>query len=235
MPLNDQKCRAERMTGSIAVCRKRLGGFQTKRGVFCFTYCFPRCSGTSTQIPEVEEENSREGGSTSSSPEEELTRRLENTMRRIFWDRFTQSLLPPPPPRPNQSPSGGSEGGVGRKGEGEMKGEIGGEELRVGSQVHARYGSDRGSYYSATVISVTRERSGGGSGGDGGDGDREGVFVDVRYNEDGVVERGVSAVRRLKKRRDPPDFGPLLSLLREVGDKRFWNLGTRFWTNVCFF
>lgn len=42
------------------------------------------------------------------------------------------------------------------------------------------------------------------------------MFVDVRYNDDGVVERGVSVARRLKKRGDPPDFGSLLSLLREV-------------------
>ncbi|CAM9389717.1 unnamed protein product, partial [Ectocarpus sp. 13 AM-2016] len=45
-----------------------------------------------------------------------------------------------------------------------------------------------------------------------------GVFVDVRYDEDGMVERGVP-VSRLKKRDDPPDFGPLLALLGEVREE----------------
>lgn len=132
-------------------------------------------------------------------------------MRRIFWDRFTQSLLPPPDPSGTAtaadatSTSGGGSaagagGGGGDGGGAETEGvaEVPGlPSLRVGSKVHSRYGSERGSYYVATVLAVTKG------------------FVDVRYDEDGMVERGVP-VSRLKKKNDPPDFEPLLALLGEV-------------------
>lgn len=120
------------------------------------------------------------------SPDEELKRRFKDVMRRIFWDRFTQSLLPPP----QSSNDGGTSSGP----------------IKEGAKVHARYGSDRGSYYNATVLSV----AGSGFGEEG-----EGVLLDVRYDEDGVVEKGIP-LSRLRKGNDPPDFGPLLALLGEV-------------------
>lgn len=188
-------------------------------------------------------------------------------MRRIFWDRFTQSLLPPPDT--DTSPAtvnAGSSSAVVAEGSGvEEKAdavpEVGVEvpglpPLRAGCKVHARYGSERGSYYVATVLAVvvnnnksegassshsqgvgagfgasegvvgggtvaaaaTNERAGAGAGaGDGGHGNT--VFVDVRYDEDGTVEKAVP-VSRLKKRDEPPDFGPLLALLGEVRHMR---------------
>lgn len=120
------------------------------------------------------------------SPDEELKRRFKDVMRRIFWDRFTQSLLPPP----QSSNDGGTSSGP----------------VKEGAKVHARYGSDRGSYYTATVLSV----AGSGVGEEG-----EGVLLDVRYDEDGVVEKRIP-LSRLRKGDDPPDFGPLLALLGEV-------------------
>ena len=142
-------------------------------------------------------------------------------MRRIFWDRFAQSLLPPPPSQPRSTGKSTSVDGV-------DQGQEEHDAPREGSRVHARFGSDRGSYYSATVLSVTRraqrpERSGDGSptgqGGRGSGGagtDAEGVFVDVRFDEDGIVERGVP-ISRIKTGGYAPDFDPLLSLLEEVG------------------
>lgn len=159
------------------------------------------------QIPGDEDDGS------AVSQEEELTRRFKDVMRRIFWDRFTQSLMPPPPNVTAEDEAGGI------------------ETLREGSKVHARYGSERGSFYAATVLSVTKGNQGsGGRGGamaKGSAQDRaeagaggvaisdEGVVVDVRYDEDGIVERGIPA-SRLKKSGDSPDFGPLLALLGEV-------------------
>lgn len=143
-------------------------------------------------------------------------------MRRIFWDRFTQSLLPPPKIGFDTDTGGGR------------------ELLVEGSKVHARYGSERGSYYAATVLGISTEDKGtankaGGSAENGlarkessstneeistiksvgSDSETGGVFVDVKYDEDGTVERGIP-VSRLKKSGDPPDFGPLVSLLGEV-------------------
>ncbi|CAN0427758.1 unnamed protein product, partial [Ectocarpus fasciculatus] len=90
------------------------------------------------------------------------------------------------------------------------------------SKVHVRYGSERGSYYAATVVAVSSSSDAASGVGDGqlggGGGGGGSVFVDVRYDEDGMVERGVP-VSRLKKRDDPPDFGPLLALLGEVREE----------------
>ena len=182
------------------------------------------------QIPGNEEEDN---GGTASSPEEELARRFKDVMRRIFWDRFTQSLMPPPDPSiatasagatsPSDSSAaagtaavtaaaGGSSDGDGGVDEKEVAVDVPGlPSLRVGSKVHSRYGSERGSYYVATVLAVVKKTAAAG-GEEGGGG---GVFVDVRYDEDGMVERAVP-VSRLKKKNDPPDFGPLLALLGEV-------------------
>ena len=200
-----------------------------------------------------------------SSPEEELTRRFKDVMRRIFWDRFTQSLLPPPSPVPNSGSiggggsnsksgsssnnndsnnSGGSNGDNNNNnnnnnssiGGGSAAGVTeegfvmhGGVPLKVGTKVHARYASERGSYYAATVLAViTGQQAGVGVGAGGGKGGgtegvvgggQGGVFVDVRYDEDGIVERGIP-VSRLRKGGDPPDFGPLLSLLGEVRGRK---------------
>eukprot|EP00903_Cladosiphon_okamuranus_P008385 g8062.t1 len=216
------------------------------------------------QIPGNEEDD---GANFASSPEEELARRFKDVMRRIFWDRFTQSLLPPPDTT-DTSMTGSSStssaevaGGSGDALE-EKEGDAGVEvevlglpRLRVGSKVHARYGSERGSYYVATVLAVVvkhnnnndssekasqsrspSQGSGSGSGvlngaaGAAADGVGEGVgaaakgwggcgvFVDIRYDEDGMVERDVP-VSRLKKRDDPLDFGPLLALLGEVREE----------------
>lgn len=150
-------------------------------------------------------------------------------MRRIFWDRFTQSLLPPPgpttPPAATSVTGSSKSSDVTSSGGGSGSGGGGGDvsddqaeipvveipglpPLRVGSKVHARYGSERGSYYAATVVAVGGANSAAGGAG-------AGVCVDVRYDEDGMVERGVPA-SRLKKSDDPPDFGPLLALLGEV-------------------
>lgn len=134
------------------------------------------------QIPDDDAEESK----SVVPPEEELKSRFKDVMRRIFWDRFTQSLLPPP----QNSGDGGATGGL----------------VKAGAKVHARYGSDRGSYYAATVLSVADS---------GVSTDGEGVLLDVRYDEDGIVERGIP-LSRLRKSDDPPDFGPLLALLGEV-------------------
>lgn len=182
----------------------------------CCVLCVRAARVYVVQIPGADDDD--DSRKSAMSPEEELSRRLKDVMRRIFWDRFTKSLLPPPPPLPDPSVAGvASDGGDARKGA-----------LREGSRVHARFGSDRGSYYAATVLSVTRraddsgaperDHSRGGSGvaGEGGvDNESTGVFVDIRYDEDGMVERGIPA-SRLKKSDDPPDFGPLLTLLAEV-------------------
>lgn len=225
------------------------------------------------------------------SPEQELTRRFKDVMRRIFWDRFTQSLLPSPTSKTDAA------GNNGNRSNNDGQGESGVSTPREGSKVHVRYGSDKGSYYAATILAVTpttpgsastslesNQRSGGsaspttvarddstsatithhtasstqsagtvlradpadarprapgdalntapGDSGDsrskgkmnaeGGGGVRnsegstpEGVVVDVRYDGDNVVERGVP-ISRLKKSGEAPDFGPLLSLLGEV-------------------
>ncbi|CAN0342137.1 unnamed protein product, partial [Ectocarpus fasciculatus] len=185
------------------------------------------------QIPAIEEDDPRNStaSSSSSSPEEELARRFKDVMRRIFWDRFTQSLLPPPDPTPPAAaaassadvPAGAASNtatAVGGEGGAETVVHVTGlPPLRAGSKVHVRYGSERGSYYAATVVAVSSSSdaaSGVGDGQVGGGGG--GVFVDVRYDEDGMVERGVP-VSRLKKRDDPPDFGPLLALLGEVREE----------------
>lgn len=83
-----------------------------------------------------------------------------------------------------------------------------------GSKVQARYGSERGSFYAATVVKVILQREQDISA--GGNDDGEVVAVDLKYDSDGVVERAVP-VSRLRTSEDPPDFGPLLSLLAEVG------------------
>lgn len=216
--------------------------------------CFPFLA----QIPGNEEED---GAGPASSPEEELAKRFKDVMRRIFWDRFTQSLLPPPDTSSAIDKTAAGTGDAGSSGAvvaggsncAEQKADVMAEvpglpTLRVGSKVHARYGSERGSYYVATVLAVVVKNEAknekdeqasqqsqsqpqsrgsgpesgalsgaaaaagaGAAAGEGGDG----VLVDVRYDEDGMVERGVP-VSRLKKRDDPPDFGPLLSLLGEV-------------------
>lgn len=79
--------------------------------------------------------------------------------------------------------------------------------------MQARYGSDRGSFYAATVVKVILQ-----SDQDvvaSGNGDGQVVAVDLKYDSDGVVERAVP-VSRLRTSGDPPDFGPLLALLAEV-------------------
>ncbi|CAN0217260.1 unnamed protein product, partial [Ectocarpus sp. 12 AP-2014] len=188
------------------------------------------------QIPAIEQDDPRKStasSSSSSSPEEELARRFKDVMRRIFWDRFTQSLLPPPDPTlaaaaaaassadaPAGAASNTPTAAVGEGGETEAVVHVMGlPPLRAGSKVHARYGSERGSYYAATVVAVGSSSDaacGVGDGQVGGEGG--GVSVDVRYDEDGMVERGVP-VSRLKRRDDPPDFGPLLALLGEVREE----------------
>ncbi len=199
------------------------------RSIFPSTTCCS--SSTFPQIPGNEEE---ENGGASSSPEEELARRFKDVMRRIFWDRFTQSLLPPPDPNStaaaaaadatNTSGGGGAAAAGGGSGDGggaktEDVAEVPGlPSLRVGSKVHSRYGSEQGSYYVATVLAVEKAK-GKGTASTAGGGEDGGVFVDVRYDEDGMVERGVP-VSRLKKKNDPPDFEPLLALLGEVGGSR---------------
>ncbi|CAN0158629.1 unnamed protein product [Pylaiella littoralis] len=197
------------------------------------------------QIPSNDEDDPR-NPATASSPEEDLARRFKDVMRRIFWDRFTQSLLPPPDPTATAATAADTPGAA-TAAAGAVAGGGGGDEaavvevpglpsLRVGSKVHARYGSERGSYYAGTVLAVaapankkeaaaagaaagaaTGAAAGaaeiGGESGQLGEGDE--VLVDVRFDEDGMVERGVP-VSRLKKRDDPPDFGPLLALLGEA-------------------
>ncbi|CAM9380192.1 unnamed protein product, partial [Ectocarpus sp. 8 AP-2014] len=188
------------------------------------------------QIPAIEEDDPRNStaSSSSSSPEEELARRFKDVMRRIFWDRFTQSLLPPPDPIPATATAASSADAPVGAASSTATAAAGGEEgaeavvhvtglppLRAGSKVHTRYGSERGSYYAATVVAVSSSpdaASGVGDGQVGGGGGGGGVSVDVRYDEDGMVERGVP-VSRLKKRDDPPDFGPLLALLGEVREE----------------
>eukprot|EP00752_Nemacystus_decipiens_P012115 g10740.t1 len=199
------------------------------------------------QIPGNEGDD---GASPASSPEEELARRFKDVMRRIFWDRFTQSLLPPPDTEiasKMATNNGVQVEDVSDVAAGAEVGVPGLPRLRVGSKVHARYGSERGSYYVATVLAVVAKdnegigncneqdsqspareagsavpngatRTAGHGGGGGAGGGSSGVFVDIRYDEDGTVERGVP-VSRLKKRDDPPDFGPLLSLLGEVREE----------------
>ncbi|CAN0477848.1 unnamed protein product, partial [Laminaria digitata] len=168
-----------------------------------------------------------------SSPEVELSRRFKDFMRRIFWDRFTQSLLPPPSPTPTPTPTPHS-GSSGSSGSGSSAAGVAGKDvtdqgfmmsggvcLRVGTKVHARYGSERGSYYAATVLAVGTGRGSGveaGAGEGGVAAGGGGVLVDVKYDEDGIVERGIP-VSRLRKAGDPPDFGPLLSLLGEVREE----------------
>ncbi|CAM9389791.1 unnamed protein product, partial [Ectocarpus sp. 13 AM-2016] len=122
------------------------------------------------QIPAIEEDDPRNStaSSSSSSPEEELARRFKDVMRRIFWDRFTQSLLPPPDPTAAaaataassaDAPAGAASNtataaaGVGGAAEAVVN-VTGLPPLRAGSKVHARYGSERGSYYAATVVAV---------------------------------------------------------------------------------
>ncbi|CAN0056063.1 unnamed protein product, partial [Scytosiphon promiscuus] len=128
------------------------------------------------QIP-ANEENDPHNAAGAASPEEELARRFKDVMRRIFWDRFTQSLLPPPSPT---TPAAGSSSGsdvmpsdagadAGEKASAVV--EIPGlPPLTAGSKVHARYGSERGSYYAATVVAVGNSTPKSDGGGDGEDG-----------------------------------------------------------------
>lgn len=162
----------------------------------------------------------RQGYSSSSaSLEEELTSRFKDTMRRLFWDRLTQSLLPPP----DLNASG-------------AVGDVNHGEIREGSKVQARYRSQHGMFFAATVLSVqispsnsdgdnqseavleeeSRERIVADDSGRWG-GSGAVMAVDVRYDEDGVIERGIP-VSRLRTANDPADFAPLLSLLGEVSN-----------------
>lgn len=151
-----------------------------------------------SQIPANEENDPRNAAGASSSPEEELARRFKDVMRRIFWDRFTQSLLPPPGPttpaataasgRISSSSSGSDVASAsGSSGQAEAVVTIPRlPPLRVGSKVHARYGSERGSYYAATVVGVgssSKNAAGGGGG-------RAATAGGGRLNAGGASERG---------------------------------------------
>lgn len=158
------------------------------------------------------------------SPEEELTKRFKDVMRRIFWDRLTQSLLPPPA-HPSPPAGGITPPETGRSSSPHPRAKIkqnARQELSEGSKIQARCQSERGSFCAATITKVRRRDdlddvgSGGEGRGEGGGGEGgEVVSVDVRYDQDGIVERGVP-VSRVRRSDDAPDFGPLLSLLGEV-------------------
>lgn len=155
------------------------------------------------------------------SPEAELTKRFKDVMRRIFWDRLTQSLLPPPPPPPAAPPGAEPQGNNPGQNPAERMRQQEAGAVQEGSKVQAHYRSERGSFYTAMVLKVITQAAAAaaaeGGDGDGGGGGTGGVIVavDLRYDDDGTVERGVP-MSRLRISGDPPDFGPLLSLLAEV-------------------
>ena len=159
-------------------------------------YRIPGSSAADVEEEEEEEEGDAAGKPTGSdepdasdnSPAAQA-RRLQNSMRRVFWDRLVVSLT-----KPTQS---------------------GPKDFVVGAQIQCRYGTSTGAFYTATIVG--RNDSGGNDDDDDDDDDEPPTF-DVRWSEDNIVEKGVS-VERFRTTKDPIDYGPLLGLLDEVKSK----------------
>ncbi|GMI16054.1 hypothetical protein TrLO_g1427 [Triparma laevis f. longispina] len=169
------------------------GKFLTNMSVTNERLCHEIILDPTYRIPgssQEEEEKGNAGVEGESNPSLDHAKKIQEQMKRVFWDGLIVSLTPPA--------------------------QESAKDLVAGADVQVRYGAN-GAYYSASIVEVTDEGSDDEDDDENGEALRK-YSYDVKFAGDKVIHKGLPKhLFRLKK--DPINYKPLLKLVDEVKQK----------------
>ncbi|GMH55339.1 hypothetical protein TrST_g4665 [Triparma strigata] len=194
--LEEQKVKEKEREEEAKLQKKQsdfVGKFLTNMSVTNERLCHEIILDPTYRIPgsSQEEEEGKEGlDGEDNNPALEHAKRIQDQMKRVFWDGLVVSLTPPL--------------------------QESAKDFVAGADVQVRYGAN-GAYYSASIVEVNDEGSDDEDEDENGEALRK-YSYDVKFSGDNVVHKRIP-VHLFRVKGDPINYKPLLKLVDEVKGK----------------